>query len=125
MDQVSQLESTISRNWNVLQPQQNGRWEKSRLDFKPLADEVRPDRDPSSSLPYRLIDRQPSKAEDVLLAGLAHWGSVFGLPDIEVAQLRRVYVELPTEDWAWCGDPARTEKISLTNRISILKVFSA
>jgi hypothetical protein len=48
---------------------------------------------------------------------------VYGLLDAPANSGPAIEVEMPLDDWFWCGDPAMTPRICLKKRISILTRF--
>lgn len=48
---------------------------------------------------------------------------VYGLLEMPANNRPAIDVEIPLDDWFWCGDPAMTPRVCLKKRMSILSHF--
>jgi hypothetical protein len=73
---------------------------------------------------YNTMESRQAGLEDATFAGIARWGSLFGLLDMrETPKPAAIHVAMPSDNWSWCADPALTPIIRLKKRLAILKVF--
>ena len=107
--------SSAQADWNIIPIMEEAPWLSYQL---------------NNPVTFRFRDepmeaRQTSR-EETSFAGIATWGSVFGLPDTpETRNPAAVHVATPSDDWSWCANPAQTPVIRLKKRMAILNVFDA
>ncbi len=70
-----------------------------------------------------IIGSQQISHNDGLSAGMDRWDFVYGLLQTPASNDHVTEVEMPLDQWFWCGDPAVTLRICLKKRMSILSHF--
>lgn len=107
--------SSGQADWNIIPVMEEAAWLSYHL---------------NNPVTFRFLDepmeaRQTSR-EETSFAGIARWGSVFGLLDTpETPNSAALHVATPSDDWSWCANPALTPVIRLKKRMVILNVFDA
>ena len=88
------------------------RWASARLsraEMLPSLDEI--------------IEPRPTSRDERLLAGMKRWGSVYDPLETPTDKIHVIYVEIPSDNWFCCADPAVAPRVFLKKRMSILNVF--
>jgi hypothetical protein len=75
--------------------------------------------------PHGTMESLQTCRDDTLVAGMARWDCIFGLLDRHRTKSRSIQVDIPSQDWFWCAQPAMTSRICLKKRLSILSVFDS
>jgi hypothetical protein len=70
-----------------------------------------------------IIGSRQISHNDGLSAGMDRWDFVYGLLQTPASNDHVTEVEMPLDQWFWCGDPAVTLRICLKKRMSILSHF--
>jgi hypothetical protein len=70
-----------------------------------------------------IIGSRQISRNDGLSAGMDRWDFVYGLLQTPASNDHVIEVEMPLDQWFWCGDPAVTLRICLKKRMSILNHF--
>lgn len=105
--------SSAQADWNIIPVMEEAAWLSYHLN-NPV----------TFPIPDETMEARQAFREDTSFAGIARWGSVFGLLDTpETSNPAAVHVAMPSDDWSWCADPALTPVIRLKKRMAILNVF--
>jgi len=79
----------------------------------------------AETLPFldEIIEPRPTARDERLLAGMKRWGSVYDPLETPTDKIHVIYVEIPSDNWFCCADPAVAPRVFLKKRMSILNVF--
>ena len=126
MTEVTEFESRAPWQWNRPRAQENGsyaeeivahvKWHETWASFRADDSEMLPFPDETMEIPQIL-------SHDGLSSGLDRWGFVCGLLETPTSKGHVIKVDVPSDHWSWCGDPAFAPRICLKKRLSILSHF--
>ena len=129
MTEATEFESRADWQWNRVRTQENGSFAEEMLaDVKFfVAHEtwasLRADDPEMLAFPDETMEIPQIPSPDGLSSGLDRWGFVCGLLETPTSKGHVIKVEMPSDHWSWCGDPAFAPRICLKKRISILSHF--
>ena len=128
MPEATEFEMTTHWQRNLFRSKESRRdSEEKKSDVKPLMRQE--PRAPArvsgaATLPLaEIIESRPTSRDERLLAGMKRWGSVYDPLEMPTDKIHVIYVEIPSDNWFCCADPAVAPRVFLKKRMSILNVF--
>jgi len=130
MTEISGFETTADLQRGLFRKTDRASSEGRQSDIRRFADEeswplCRLDDFETFRFPHGTMESLQTCRDDTLLAGMARWDCLFGLLERHRTKSPSIQVDIPSEDWFWCAQPAITSRICLKKRLSILTVFDS